>query len=228
MVVDQNAEARGIAFARSTGLPAVVGDSPTDRTLRRAGVDSALALVCATSSDMVNLETALQARAMRGQDLRIVLRLFDDDLARRVGENLPNVVSRSVSYLAAPAFAAAMLEHKVLRTIAVGRHVLLIADVRVEADAAIAARPLADLERDGQARVLALASLGTARFSWSPRRDQPLAAGDRLIVLATRAGLSTFLASNQPLGRYSVTQDAVFFDQERYERDRRQPTLDGE
>jgi Trk K+ transport system NAD-binding subunit len=228
VVVDQNAEARGISFARSTGLPAVVGDSPTERTLRRAGVDSALALVCATSSDMVNLETALQARAMRGQDLRIVLRLFDDDLARRVGENLPNVVSRSVSYLAAPAFAAAMLEHKVLRTIAVGRHVLLIADVRVEADAAIAARPLADLERDGQARVLALASLGTARFSWSPRRDRPLAAGDRLIVLATRAGLSTFLASNQPLGRYSVTQDAIFFDKDRYERDQRLAPRDRE
>jgi Trk K+ transport system NAD-binding subunit len=227
-VIDQDHGARGLAFARSKNMPAVVGDSPSERTLRRAGVDSALAMVCATSSDIVNLETALQARAMRGQDLRVVLRLFDDDLARRVGENLPNVVSRSVSYLAAPAFAAAMLEHKVLRTIAVGRHVLLIADVRVEADSAIAARPLADLERDGQARVLAIASGGTVHFSWSPRRDQPLAAGDRLIVLATRAGLSTFLASNQPLGRYSVTQDAIFFDKDRYERDRRISPADGE
>ena len=93
--------------------------------LRRAGVDSAIALVSATSSDIVNLETAMQARAMRGEDLRIVLRLFDDDLAHRVSETLGNVVSRSVSYLAAPAFAVAMLEHKVLRTIAVGRHVLV-------------------------------------------------------------------------------------------------------
>jgi Trk K+ transport system NAD-binding subunit len=157
-----------------------------------------------------------------------VLRLFDDDLARRVAAGLHNVVSRSVSYLAAPAFAAAMLEHKVLRTIAVGRHVLVIADMRVEDNAAIAGRPLAELERDRQSRVLAVASPGTTRFSWSPPPDRPLAAGDRLIVLATRAGLSTFLAENRPPGRYDVTQDAIFFDQESYERDRNVTAADGE
>ena len=198
VLIDQNPEARGVAFARSLGMPVVIGDAPSERVLRRAGVDSAIALVSATSSDIVNLETALQARAMRGEDLRIVLRLFDDDLAQRVSRTLGNVVSRSVSYLAAPAFAVAMLEHKVLRTIAVGRHVLVIADVRVEPGSDLAGRPLADLERGGLSRVLALAERGIPRYSWSPRRDRRLVAGDRVIVLATRAGLSTFLAGNRP------------------------------
>jgi Trk K+ transport system NAD-binding subunit len=198
VLIDHNAAARGVAFARNLKLPVVIGDAPSGGVLRRAGVESAIALVSATSNDIVNLETAMQARAMRGDDLRIVLRLFDDDLARRVSQTLGNVVSRSVSYLAAPAFAVAMLEHKVLRTIAVGRHVLLIADVRVEPDSDIAGRPLADLERDGLSRVLALAERGTPLFNWRPRRDRRLVAGDRLIVLATRAGLSTFLAGNRP------------------------------
>ncbi|HEY0938214.1 MAG TPA: NAD-binding protein [Trebonia sp.] len=197
-VIDQNPEARGLAFARSKGMAAIAGDAPSERTLRRAGVDSAIALVSTTSSDIVNLETALQARAMRGEDLRIVLRLFDDDLAHRVSKTLPNVVSRSVSYLAAPAFAVAMLEHKALRTIAVGRHVLVIADVRVEPGSDIAGLPLADLERDGLSRVLAVAERGSQGFSWHPRRDRLLAAGDRLILLATRAGLPVFLAGNRP------------------------------
>ena len=197
-LIDQNPEARGVAFARNLGLPVVIGDAPSERVLRRAGVDSAMALVSATSSDIVNLETALQARAIRGEDLRIVLRLFDDDLAQRVSRTLSNVVSRSVSYLAAPAFAVAMLEHKVLRTIAVGRHVLVMADIRVEPGSDLAGRPLADLERDRLARVLALAERGIPRFSWTPRRDRLLVAGDRLIVLATQAGLSTFLAGNRP------------------------------
>jgi Trk K+ transport system NAD-binding subunit len=197
-LIDQNPAARGVAFARNLGLPVVIGDAPSEGVLSRAGVDSAIALISATSNDIVNLETAMQARAMRGEDLRIVLRLFDDDLARRVSKTLGNVVSRSVSYLAAPAFAVAMLEHKVLRTIAVGRHVLLIADVRVEPGSDIADRSLADLERDGLSRVLALAERGTPRFNWSPRRDRRLVAGDRAIVLATRAGLSTFLAGNRP------------------------------
>jgi Trk K+ transport system NAD-binding subunit len=196
VLVDQNPAARGVAFARNLRLPVVLGDAPS--VLGRAGVDSAIALISATSNDIVNLETALQARAIRGEDLRIVLRLFDDDLAHRVSETVGNVVSRSVSYLAAPAFAVAMLEHKVLRTIPVGRHVLVIADVRVEPGSDIAGRPLADLERDRLSRVLALAERGRPRFDWSPRRDRRLVAGDRVIVLATRAGLSTFLAGNRP------------------------------
>jgi Trk K+ transport system NAD-binding subunit len=200
VLIDQNPGARGVAFARNHAMPVVIGDAPSERILRRAGLDSAIALVSATSNDIVNLETALQARAMRGDDLRIVLRLFDDDLAQRVNENLgKNVVSRSVSYLAAPAFAVAMLEHKVLRTIAVGRHVLVIADVRVEPGSDLAGQPLADLERGRLSRVLALAERGKPRwFNWSPQRDRRLEAGDRLIVLATRAGLSTFLAGNRP------------------------------
>jgi len=200
-LIDHSEQARAVPFARNLGLPVVIGDAYSARTLRRAGLDSAIALVCATSSDIVNLETTLQARALRGDDLRVVLRLFDEDLAQRVSKTLENVVSRSVSYLAAPAFAVAMLEHQVLRTIAVGRHVLLIAEVRVEPGAEIAGRSLTDLERNRLARVLALAEHGAPpalpRLDWTPRRDHRLVAGDRVIVLATRAGLSTFLAGNR-------------------------------
>ena len=193
-------------------MPVVIGDAPSERTLRRAGLDGAIALISATSSDIVNLETALQARALRGDDLRIVLRLFDDDLAQRVTETLGNVVSRSVSYLAAPAFAVAMLEHQVLRTIPVGRHVLLIADVRVEPGAAIAGQPLSGLEAGGLSRVLAIAERGKPRFGWSPRRDHRLVAGDRVIVLATRAGLSAFLAGNRPTVTSPAAHQHIYFD----------------
>ncbi|HLH82866.1 MAG TPA: NAD-binding protein [Trebonia sp.] len=196
--VDRDPEARGVALARRLGLPLVIGDAYQEETLRAAGLETSAALVSVTSSDIVNLETALQARALR-DDLRIVLRLFDDDLAQRVQKTAGNVVSRSVSYMAAPAFAAALLEHQVLRTIAVGRHVLLIADIRVEPGAAMAGRAVAELERDRLARVLAVQIRGAQRFDWSPHHGYLLAAGDRVIVLATRAGLSRFLAGNRPV-----------------------------
>jgi Trk K+ transport system NAD-binding subunit len=196
--VDKDPSARGIAMARGNGLPLVIGDGYREDTLRSAGLENAIALVSLTSSDIVNLETALQARAMR-EDLRIVLRLGDDDLAQRVQKTVGNVVSRSVSYLAAPAFAAALLEHQVLRTIAVGRHVLLIADVRVEPGADIAGQAVTELEGGGQARVLALQLRGAQRFDWSPHRGYLLTPGDRVIVLATRAGLGRFLAGNRPV-----------------------------
>jgi Trk K+ transport system NAD-binding subunit len=190
--VDNNPNARGIPMARQMRLPVVIGDSFREQTLRAAGLDTCIALVSVTSSDIVNLETALNARALR-EDVRIVLRLTDDDLAERLQTTIGNTVSRSVSYLAASAFAAAMLEHQVLRTIAVGRHVLLIADVRVEDQAGLAGSFIADTEQDGQSRVLALQVSGSPRLDWSPHRGYLLATGDRLIILATRKGLTRFL-----------------------------------
>ena len=188
--VDNNPNAPGIPLARQLGLPVVIGDAFREETLRAAHLDTCLALVSVTSLDVVNLETALTARALR-DDLRIVLRLTDDDLAERLEKTTGNMISRSVPYLAAPAFATAMLEHQVLRTIAVGRHVLLIADVRVANG--LAGRFISDTEQDGQARVLALQATGAAALDWSPHRGYLLAAGDRLVVLATRRGLRRFL-----------------------------------
>jgi Trk K+ transport system NAD-binding subunit len=195
--VDPDPKAQGITLARRLGLPTVIGDAFAEETLRAAGIDTCAALVAVTSNDIVNLETALQANALRA-NLRIVLRLFDDDLAQRVQQTVGNIVSRSISYMAAPAFAAALLEHSVLRTISVGRHVLLIADVRVEDGAGLTGQQLADLERDGLARILALQARGSQRPDWAPRRDYRLSAGDRVFVVATRAGLSRFLAGNSP------------------------------
>jgi Trk K+ transport system NAD-binding subunit len=191
--IDNNPNASGIPMARRLGLRVVIGDAFREETLGEAGLETCMALVSVTSQDIVNLETALNARALR-EDVRIVLRLTDDDLAERLQKTIGNTVSRSVPYLAAPAFAAAMLEHQVLRTIAVGRHVLLIADVQVADEAGIAGSFIADTEQDGQARVLALQVSGTTGLNWSPRRGYLLAPGDRLIVLATRNGLGRFLS----------------------------------
>jgi Trk K+ transport system NAD-binding subunit len=209
--IDRDPEARGVALARRLSLPTVIGEAYLEEKLQAAGLETAAALVSVTSNDMVNLETALQARAMR-EDLRLVLRLGDDDLAQRVQKTLGNVISRSVSYMAAPAFAAALLEHLVLRTIAVGRHVLLIADVRVEAGSDIAGRALAELEGDRLARVLALQVRGAQRFHWSPHHGYLLAAGDRVIVLATRAGMTRFITGSAIIGLFrsrGVSRDGL-------------------
>ncbi len=201
--IDRDPEAAGVAFTRRLGVHVVVGEIHREETLRAANLKSSIALVSVTSSDEVNLEAALHARALRG-DLRIVLRLYDDDLAERVQKMIGNTVSRSVSYLAAPAFAAAMLEHQVLRTIPVGRHVLLIADVQVQAETDLAGRLVGEAERPGETHVLAVRRPGTDLFNWSLDRTYRLAPQDRLLVLATRAGLAETLARNKQAAPLTV------------------------
>jgi Trk K+ transport system NAD-binding subunit len=185
-------------MARRLGVPVVTGSASREETLRAAGIDTCRSLVSVTSMDVVNLETALHARSLR-EDLRIVVRLFDDELAVRLGKALGgNVVSRSVSYLAAPSFAVAMLEHQVLRTIPVGRHVLLIADVPVNRDSDLEGAALGLVHEAGQARVIALRRRGVDEMAWKPHQGYLLSAGDRMIVLATRAGLGGVLARCAP------------------------------
>jgi Trk K+ transport system NAD-binding subunit len=196
--VDDSENPSGAGLARQLGLRLIAGDARREETLRAASIDTCQALVSVTSSDSVNLETALHARALR-DDLRIVLRLYDDDLAERVQKAIGNIVSRSVPYLAAPAFAVAMLEHQVLRTIPVGRHVLLVAEVNLSPGAELAGHQVREVHRAGEVRVIALQRKGLA-VDWSAPGEYRLEPEDRLYVLATRAGLGRLLARSRPLG----------------------------
>ena len=197
--VDKNEHAAGVRLARRLGLRVVIGETHREETLRAAGIGTSQALVSVTDSDIVNLETALHARAL-APDLRLVLRLSDDDLAERVQKTVGNTISRSVPYLAAPAFAAAMLEHQVLRTIPVGRHVLLIADVEVRAGSELAGQPVRSVHRPGAVRVIAVRPAAANQVDWAPQPGYRISPLDRIYVLATRTGLSEVLARSEPSG----------------------------
>jgi Trk K+ transport system NAD-binding subunit len=170
----------------------VVGETHREETLRAAGIAGCQAVVSVTDSDIVNLETALNARALASAP-RIVVRLYDDDLAERVQRTVDGTVSRSTSYLAAPAFAAAVLDHRVLRTIAVGRHVLLLAEIAADDEAGLAGARIADVHQSGTLRVIALRRADLPGADWSPDGNYVVQPADRLVVLATRAGLSRIL-----------------------------------
>jgi voltage-gated potassium channel Kch len=112
VAIDRKRDAFGARVAEQLRVPFIVGDAAREDTLRAASIDTCQALVVVSTDDVTNLQAALYARAVR-DDLRVVLRLFDSDFAMRVQQAFGIGVSRSVSYLAAPAFAAAMLDRDV-------------------------------------------------------------------------------------------------------------------
>jgi Trk K+ transport system NAD-binding subunit len=197
VAIDRNADARGAKVAQQLGVPVIVADAAIEETLRAAGVDACQALVVVSTDDPTNLQAALNARAVR-PDLRVVLRLFDDDFARRV-QNAFNInISRSVSRLAAPAFAASMLDRDVLATIPVDRHALLVASVRILPGAPLDGAPLSRVDRAESVRVIGMSAADSEWVDWSPDPRRVLAAGDRVLVVARRAGLRALLEQATP------------------------------
>ncbi|MGW2644028.1 NAD-binding protein [Streptomyces sp. NPDC001393] len=187
--VESDPEARGLATARRLRVPVVLGDVTQEGVLESAKIHRAYALLAVTSADTTNLEAVLYARSVR-PDLRVVLRLYDDDFATAVYRTLraayPHALtrSRSVTHLAAPAFAGAMLGRQVLGAIAVERRVLLFAAVDVAGHPQLEGRTVRDAFRAGSWRVLAL----EGRADTAP--DHVLVKEDRVVVAATRRGLA--------------------------------------
>nr|MDT0663291.1 NAD-binding protein [Micromonospora sp. DSM 115978] len=196
VAVDRSADARGAQVARELGLPLVVGDARRRETLLAASVPTCAALLAITSDDATNLESALVARTVRS-DLRVVLRLFDGDFAQQVQRAFDLTISRSVSYLAVPSFAARMLGQE-LEAVAVERRVLLIAEIVVAPYSALENRTVGDVRRPGAAWLVRLTNALGAKLPASVAAGRRLQRNDRLLVVATRAGLARLMAEAAP------------------------------
>ncbi|WP_086722288.1 NAD-binding protein [Streptomyces carpinensis] len=223
--VESDPEARGLATARRLRVPVVLGDVTQEGVLEAAKIHRAHALLAVTSADTTNLEAVLYARSVR-PDLRVVLRLYDDDFATAVYRTLraahprAQTRSRSVSHLAAPAFAGAMFGRQILGAIPVERRVLLFASVDVDGHPQLEGRTVAEAFRAGYWRVLALdaaagagadagtgeqgrrepaaqeAAETTGRASgmvWNLPQTYVLRKEDRVVLAATRRGLAELL-----------------------------------
>ncbi|MFJ2907403.1 NAD-binding protein [Streptomyces sp. NPDC087212] len=219
--VESDPEARGLATARRLRVPVVLGDVTQEGVLEAAKIHRAHALLAVTSSDTTNLEAVLYGRSVR-PDLRVVLRLYDDDFATAVYRTLraahPLAVtrSRSVTHLAAPAFAGAMTGRQILGAIPVERRVLLFAAVRVGGHPQLDGKTVGEAFRAGAWRVLALDTGGSVggrrdgedgssrdpgegvggeapsggRWVWDLPDTYVLRDTDRVVLAATRWGLA--------------------------------------
>lgn len=200
VVVEVSDEGSFVSPARAAGIPVVIGDARHPEVLDELRLDNARALVAATSDDLVNLSAALNARALR-PDLRVVVRLFDPDFAIRVQRGFKIRFTRSVSHLAAPAFAAAAIRSEVVATMPVGENrVVLFARLRVPKGSALEGRLASSLGGAGALRILAVADPGSEVARWDFPADEVMDAGEEIVVAATRAGLGDLLqlAANQP------------------------------
>jgi Trk K+ transport system NAD-binding subunit len=180
IAVERDESAPGVHAARRLRVPVELADVAAPAALGGLFIEHARCLMVLTDDDGANLAAALNARALR-PDLRVVLRLFDHDLAERVETAFSINVSRSVSSLAAPAFAAALSDRRVLATIPVGTHAVTVVELPAPAD-----RTVAELEQasNAEARVIALDR------NWNPSPDDRIGTGEPIVAVGSPAGLA--------------------------------------
>jgi Trk K+ transport system NAD-binding subunit len=182
---------RYLTAVRRLGVPVLVADIRLPETLEVLNVERARSVVVVTSSDIVNLEMALNVQALN-PEVRVVQRLFDPDLAARVERAFGIHISRSPSALAAPAFAAAAAGEHVLATIAVGEAVLAVVRLEVAAGCRVQGHTVAELEAAARSRVLLLDDQTGA--TWRPPASTRLDAGTELVLVIPRGELGRVLA----------------------------------
>ena len=104
VAIEKRATDSFVDAVRALGVPVFVDDARRDEVLLQAGVERAKAVVCATDDDLANLEVSIDSKRMN-PNVRVIMRMFDQRLASKVGGALEVDRTFSTSAVAAPLVA---------------------------------------------------------------------------------------------------------------------------
>lgn len=113
VVLETNHENRFLRSARALGIPVILADASVSNSLRDAHVTKAEALIAATSEDMINVEIALSAKAIK-PNLSVIVRIQEASFAQSAQEVFDFDLVLSPTELSTHSFAAAALGGRIL------------------------------------------------------------------------------------------------------------------
>ena len=105
VAVEKEKEGRHIGVAHELGLPIVVGRGSDPSLMRRLSLHRARAVAVVTGNDLDNISTSMTARGIE-EDIRVVMRVGDGDVANETRSLLALGVIRDVHRIAAVMIAS--------------------------------------------------------------------------------------------------------------------------
>jgi Trk K+ transport system NAD-binding subunit len=198
VVIERDADNRYLAQARALGVPVVIADATQSQTHRMVNIADAKAVAVLTSADLTNIETGLSVReslGVRWDDVPVVLRVFDRELAHMMERSFGFRHVRSTSALAAPWFVGAALGLDVLSTFYVDQQPFLVAGLSVAPNGGLQGLAMQDLS--SRTRVIALSRAADGVLEHPPRRGTVFAGGDTAFLLGPYEELLRVLQRDQ-------------------------------
>jgi Trk K+ transport system NAD-binding subunit len=192
VAIEQDSTKPFISLVRDLDVPVILGDARLRDALTKAHIERASAIVCCTENDLTNLDIALDAREMQ-PGIKVVLRMFDDELAKKIERGFGIHTAFSTSGLAAPAFAAAATRAHIEYSFYVDNTLLHVSQIVVGKDSSLAGRQIEQVEREYDLTIVMHQTATETRMH--PTSDDVIQTGDKLVVFA----------SLETLGRLGIT-----------------------
>jgi len=183
VVIEREESGRFVEEARRLGVEIVHGDVSTPSVLEQVNIKEARSIIAATDNDLANLEIALSARNIR-PEIRVVLRMFDANLASKIRSGFGIKTTFSTSALAAPAFAMAAVDPSVVGSFYVGEELMLIIQIEIAEGSALTGRTIGGLAEYGGMSALCFRAAKSGQRQMHPQADTRLALGDTLTLSA--------------------------------------------
>lgn len=180
IVVEARGDGPFVEEARARGVPLMIGDARRESLLRDLGLDHAKCLVACTDDDLVNLEVGLDARQIN-PNIRLVMRFFDQNMARKLGKAFSVDSIFSTSALSAPLFAAAALDERIHGAYRLGDTLMATLELEITPTSPLVGKNATEIRA-----VLDAPVVGVRRGKEPPthrfRREEPRHAGESIIV----------------------------------------------
>ena len=103
IIIEQNENSNHIDYFRQLGAEVYLGDARLPKVIRDVNVGQAKALISVINNDSLNLEIGLNARSHQ-PNVKLILRIFDDQMAERIKDYLQIYHSVSASAIANDVF----------------------------------------------------------------------------------------------------------------------------
>lgn len=179
VVLEKNPHCPNFAYARKHGVPCMVGSGREEGLMDNLNVRKAKSVICVTDDDLANLEFAIDARTV-SEDIRIVIRLFDQELAQKIRSGFGIQLAFCTSALSAPVFATAASDRSIVNAFYVGSQLLVVAAIELCPDSELIGRSVGEV--GSQHHLFILSHGRNGEDDYRPSAKTVLAAGDRLTL----------------------------------------------
>jgi Trk K+ transport system NAD-binding subunit len=195
VAIELDPQGRFIEKAKALSIPVIIADARRTENLFKAGIERAEAVIPCTDDELTNLDIALDAREINPQ-VKIVMRMFDPDLAQRIEKGFGIHTAFSTSALAAPVFAAASMRVNIKSSFYAGDNLVNISEMAIEPNSKIEGWTIAQLENKLDLSVVSFIENQVTILH--PEPNLKLHKGSRVLVLASLDTLRDLDELNHP------------------------------